>query len=69
MLHPARPDPLMVRYSGPLAARSKIGDACKLIHEGKVLELGCLTLAKNHAEIILDKEKLDDTRSGYLVTL
>jgi len=40
VLHPTPLGPLMVRYSGPLAACSNIGDARKLIHEGKVLKLG-----------------------------
>ena len=57
----------MVRYSGPLFARSNIGDARKMIHEGKVLELECLMLDKNHPGVILNDEKLDDTRSDYLV--
>ena len=69
MPHLAPPGPLMVRYSSPLAVRGNIGDARKLIHEGKVLELGCLMLTKNRAEIILDDRKLDDTRSDYLVAL
>jgi len=69
MLHPAPLGPLMVQYSGPLAARGNIGDARKPIHEGKVLELGCLMLAKNRIEAILDDGKLDDTRFDYLVAL
>jgi len=69
MLHRAPLGPLMVRYSGPLTAHGKIGDARKLIHQGKGLELGCPILAKNHAEIILDDRKLDDNRSDYLVAL
>jgi len=59
----------MVCYFGPLTTRSNIGDAHEMIHEGKVLELGCLMLAKNHLEIILDDGKLNDTRSDYLVVL
>ena len=69
MLHPTPPGLRMVRYFGPLVDCSNIRDARKMIHEGKVLELGCLMLAKNHLEIILDVEKLDDTRSDYLVVL
>jgi len=60
---------MMVRNFGPLAACDNIGDAGKMIHMGRVLELGCLMLAKNHPDIILDEGKLDDTRSDYLVTL
>jgi len=36
---------------------------------GKVLGLGCPILAKSCPEIIVDNEKLDDTRSDYLVAL
>jgi len=54
----------MVRYSDPLATCGNIGDAYKMIHEGKVLELGCLMLAKNRPEVILDDGKLDGTRSN-----
>jgi len=49
--------------------QSNIGDARKLIHERKVPKLGCLRLAKNYVEVILDDGKLDDTRSDYLVAL
>jgi len=49
--------------------RSNIGDAHKMIHEGKVPKLGCLMLAMNRFEISLDDGKLDDTRSDYLVAL
>ena len=59
----------MVRYSGPFAARGNIRDVHKLIHEGQILELGCLMLAKNRPELILDNRKLDDTRSDHLVSL
>jgi len=38
-----------------------------MIHEGKVLELEYLMLDKNHPGVILDDEKLDVTRSDYLV--
>ena len=69
MLYPVPQGPLMVRYSGRLPVRDNIGDARKLIHEGKVIELGCLMLAKNRAELILDDGKLDDTRSNYLMAL
>jgi len=69
VLHPAPPGPLMVRYSGPLAACGNIGDARKVIHEGKVLELGCLMLAKNHPKVILDDGKLDNTKFDHLVAL
>jgi len=56
-------------YSGPLTMRSNIGDARKMIHEGKVHELGCLELAMNLPEFVLDDGNLDDTRSDYLVAL
>jgi len=69
MMHPAPPGPLMVRYSSPLVARNNIGDALKMINEGKVLKLGCLILAKDRPEVISDDEKLDDTKSDYLVAL
>ena len=69
VLHPAPSGPLMVRYSGPLTTHNNIGDAHKMINEEKVSELGCLMLAKNRPEIILDDEKLDDARSDYLVAL
>jgi len=59
----------MVRYSDSLAGRSNIRDAHNLIHEGKVLELGCLTLAKNRIGVILGEGKLDDIRSDYLMAL
>jgi len=59
--------PLMVHFSDPLTKPSNIGDVCKMIHERKVFELGCLMLAKNRLEIILDYRKLDDVRSDYLV--
>jgi len=57
----------MVRYFGPLATSRNIRDVRKLIHEGQVLELGCLILAKNRPEVILDDRKLDDARFDYLV--
>jgi len=59
----------MVRYSGPLTTHNNIGDAHRMIHEGKVAELGCLMLTKNRPEIILDNGKLDDTRFNYFVAL
>jgi len=68
----ARPTPLgplMARYFGPPTQHSNIGVAHKMINEEKVSELGCLMLAKNRPEIILDDEKLDDARSDYLVAL
>ena len=68
-MHPAPLGPLMVRYYDPLAACDNIRDARKLIREGKVLELGCLMLAKNCAKVILDDRKLDDTRSDYLAAV
>ena len=69
MLRPAALGPLIVHYSSPLITHSNIGDARKMIYEGKVPELGCLMLAKNIPEIILDNGKLDDATSDYLVTL
>jgi len=59
----------MARYFGPPTLHSNIGDAHKMINEEKVSKLGCLMLAKNCPEIILDDEKLDDARSDYLVAL
>ena len=67
VLHLAPLGLLMVRHSVPPAVHDNISDARKMIHEGKVLELGCLMLAKNHAEVISDDGKLDDTRFDYLV--
>ena len=69
MLHPSPLGPLMVRYSSPLTTRGNTRDVRKLIHEGQVLELGCLMLAKNRPEVILDDGKLDDATSNYLVPL
>jgi len=40
-----------------------------MINEGKVLELGCLMLAQNHAKVLFDDRKLDDTKSDYLAAL
>ena len=59
----------MVWYSSPLVVRGNRRDVRKLIHEGHVLELGCLMLSKNCPEVILDDGKLDDTKSDYLVAL
>jgi len=67
VLRPAPSGLLMVRYFSPLTKHSNIGDVRKMIHEGKVFELGCLMLAKHHLEIILDDGKLDDVRFDYLV--
>jgi len=69
VLHPAPLIPLMVHYFGPLTKCNNIGDAHRMIHEGKVPKFGCLMLAKNRPEIILDDGKVDDTRSEYLVAL
>ena len=69
VLRPAPPSPLMVHYFGPLSKRNNIEDVRKLIHEGKVSELGCLMLAKNGLKGIVDNRKLDDARSNYLVAL
>ena len=69
MLRPTPPSFLMVSYSGPLTTHNNIRDVCKMIHEGKVSELGCLMLVKNCTEIILDDRKLDDARSDYWVAL
>ena len=59
----------MVHYSSFLTMCRSIGNACRMIHEGKVSELGCLMLAKNRPKIILDDRKLDDAQSDYLVFL
>jgi len=69
VLHSSPLGPLMVQYFDPLVVRGNIGEARKPIHEGKVLELGCLMLAKNRPKVILDDGKLDDTRFNYLVAL
>ena len=65
MLRPTPSAPLMVCYYGPLTTCSNIGDACKMTHKENVPELGCLMLAKNRPEIILDDGKVDDIRSDY----
>jgi len=59
----------MVCYSSLVTKRNDIGDVHKIIHEGKVSELGCLKLAKNRKKIIVDDGKLDDDRPYYLVAL
>ena len=69
MLQPIPLGPLMVHYFSSLTKCSNIGDVCKLIHERKGSEVGCLILAKNHSEVIIDNIELDDDRSDYLVAL
>ena len=57
VLRPTPSSPLMVHYSGPPTRRNNTGDACKMVREGKVLDLRCLMLAKNCPEIILDERE------------
>jgi len=57
----------MVHYSGSQTRCNNIGDDRKLIHEGKVPDLGCLTLGNNHPEILVDDGTLDEEKSNYLV--
>jgi len=59
----------MVRYSNYQMKRNNIGDACNLIHEGKLPDLMCLLLAKNQLDIFLDDGKLDEGKSSYLILL
>ena len=59
----------MVRYSGSFVKRSNIGSVRKMTHEGKVSNLGCLMLAKNHPEVMVNNDLLDDDKSDYLVAL
>jgi len=67
VLQAAPSSPLMVRYSSKVTKYSNIGDVRELIHHGKVSKLGCLMLAKNRIEAIVDNGKLDDDRFDYLV--
>ena len=69
MLQLSPPDPLMVHCSDSLTKHSNIGDVRKLIHEGKISNLGCLMLPKNHPEVIVDYVKLDEDRFYYLMAL
>ena len=61
--------PLTVHYSGSDTKCNNKRDVHKLIHEGKASNLGCLTLAKNRREAIVDDVKLDEDISDYLIAL
>jgi len=54
-------DHLIVHYSSSQTKCNNIGASCKLIHEGKVSDLGFITLTKNHPDVLVDDGKLDDT--------
>jgi len=46
---------------------NNIRDVHYLINKGKVSDLWCPMLAKNHCEVIIDDGKLDKNRSYYLI--
>ena len=69
VLQPPPLGPLMGCYSGSQMTRSDLGDARKLIHEGRVSDLGCLMLGRSRLETLIDDGKLDVDKSGYLIFL
>jgi len=53
VLQPTPLGPLMVHYFYFYTTCNNIGDVYHLIHEGKVSNLGCLMLTKNHSRPLL----------------